>query len=86
MDKIMWVWANRASRVTHAYIAGPGAGDSSLCGVIMDGRSKPSMMENDPKCYKCKRVIESDTSLPNLPHCETCRCGRATMDPLTHGV
>lgn len=23
---------------------------------------------------------------PNLKHCETCRCGRATMDPLTHGV
>ena len=37
----------------------------------------------------CSRWIADQDHTPsvaNLQHCETCRCGRATMDPLTHGV
>lgn len=53
---IVWFWPNPRSGVVHAFSRGPGTGDAALCGAVLAGDSKPSLLEGDPRCLRCLRV------------------------------
>jgi hypothetical protein len=56
--KVEWYWLNRRSRVAHAFIAGPGQLDTSLCGIPLSG-GRLNIFEGQPLCRFCaKRANE----------------------------